>query len=282
MRNSAAAVTAHLEWMRQRGLSPTYILKRRRILTGLAGALPRPILAASSRDLARWRGTLNQAPATVLHHVSHVREFYAWAVSARLIPLSPAAELPMPRVRRGIPRPIAEADLMTAVNAASGRIRPWLVLAGWAGLRAQEIARLRREDILDRSSPPVIVVSAFAAKGGRMRIVPLSAFVLAELGRAGLPARGWVFRRLDGQPGPNAPWVVSQLSGAHLHECGIPASLHQLRHRFGTVTYQKTRDLRLVQELMGHADPATTAIYADYDRAGALDAVNAIPAPPAA
>jgi integrase len=280
MRDSHAAVLAHLEWMRQRGLSPSYICARRRLLTNLAGALPRPILQATARDLGRWRAGLTVCPATITHMVSHAREFYSWAVSAKLITASPAVSLPVPRVPRGKPRPIAEMDLMYALDAAPARIRPWLVLAAWTGLRAQEIARLRGEDILPRATPPVLVVSTYAAKGGKERIVPLPPFVVAELQDAGVPARGWAFPRFDGRPGHNAAWVVSQLAREHLHACGIEASLHQLRHRFATVTYQQTKDLRLVGDLLGHANIGTTAIYADWDRAGALAAVEAIPVPP--
>lgn len=279
MRDSAAAVTAHLEWMTQRGLSPGTICYRRRLLTRLAGELHRPILQADARDLARWRAGLRLGPATVLHYVSHAHSFYAWAVATRLIKVNPADGLPVPKAPRAIPRPIGEDDLMLAVQAAPDRIRPWLVLAGWCGLRAREIAFLRGEDVLSRAVPPVLVVSADAAKGHRERTVPLSVFVLSELSAARLPPRGWAFARLDGRPGPNQPWVVSQLCGAHLHQLGIPATLHQLRHRFGSRLYGETHDLRLVQELLGHASPVTTAGYAAYDRPGAAGAVEALPVP---
>jgi integrase/recombinase XerC len=108
----------------------------------------------------------------------------------------------------------------------------------------------------------------------------MAAFVAGELRMAGMPHTGYVFRRHDGRRGPLEPWTVSHLANRHLRQCGIDATLHQLRHRFGTVLYQQTHDLRLVQELMGHADPATTAGYAAYDRSGAADAVEALPAPP--
>lgn len=75
------------------------------------------------------------------------------------------------------------------------------------------------------------------------------------------------------------PSRVSQLSNAHLHGCGIRETLHQLRHRFGTLTYQATRDLRLVQELMGHADPASTAGYAAHCPSAGVAAVEALPVP---
>ncbi len=60
----------------------------------------------------------------------------------------------------------------------------------------------------------------------------------------------------------------------------IAATLHQLRHRFATAAYQAAGgDLRLVQELLGHRSPVTTAGYAAYDQAAAAAAVEAIPAP---
>lgn len=68
-----------------------------------------------------------------------------------------------------------------------------------------------------------------------------------------------MFRRHDGNTGPNAPWVVSQLVNEHLHSLGIVATLHQGRHRFGTMGWRVTKDLRALQQLMGHANPATTA-----------------------
>ena len=95
----------------------------------------------------------------------------------------------------------------------------------------------------------------------------------------GLPKTGWVFRRHDDSPGPNRPWTISHLSNIFLHEQGISATLHQLRHRFGTATYQARRDLRMVQELLGHASPATTAPYAAYDASDAVEVVEGLSTP---
>ena len=168
---------------------------------------------------------------------------------------------------------------MAALAHAGERVRPWLVLAGWAGLRAREIAYLRRECILDTHAPPQLLVDARAGKGRAERLVPASAFVLAELRAAGLPASGYVFRRRDGRPGPIAPHLVSHLAGECLREAGTSATLHQLRHRFLTLAYQQTRDLRLVQELAGHATPQTTAGYTAFDRGEAASAVESLPVP---
>lgn len=272
------AVRRHLQHLRLQGLSEDTITARRRALIRLRTHLRSDLTEATADQLMAWREGLTVAPKTIGTYISHVSRFYDWAVGDGLLPANPARGLPVPRPPRRLPRPIAEQDLMAAVAGAPERIRPWLVLAGWAGLRAKEIALLRRENVLDHTPQPMIIVAADATKGITERIVPLSAFVLAELA-AVLPGRGWVFRRADGRPGPNAPWTVSHLANEYLHEMGISATLHQLRHRFGSSTYQATKDLRLVQELMGHLRPETTAGYAAYDQASAAAAVEALPVP---
>jgi integrase/recombinase XerC len=271
-------VSAHLRHLELRGHKPDTVDCRRRALARLARALPVPLLDADAVHLMAWRAGLSVGPATVAGYVSHAREFYRWAVAEALIGASPAEGVPVPRLGRRLPRPIGEKELMAAVTAAPPRIRPWLVLAGWAGLRAKEIALLRRECVREASRAPVLLVAADATKGRSERIVPMSRFVLSEL-RPHLPRAGWVFRRYDGQPGPNRPWTVSQLSGAFLHDLGITATLHQLRHRFATATYQDSRDLRQVQELLGHAHPGTTALYTAWDTAGAARVVERLPVP---
>ena len=242
-------------------------------------ALPVPLLDATPAMLEHWRAGLRTGDEATVHYVSHARSFYAWALKRHLIETNPAAALPVPRLGRRVPRPIAEDALMTALAAAPRRVRCWLVLAAWCGLRAREIALLRLENILETAAPPVLIIAAGATKGHSERVIPLSAFVLAELAAARLPASGFVFRRADGRPGPNEAWRVSQLANRHLHECGVTDTLHSLRHRFGTMAYRASRDLRAVQELLGHQNPSTTAGYAAWDRAAAAAAVEAIPAP---
>jgi integrase/recombinase XerC len=272
-------VERHLHWMALKGRSVTTITARRLALGRLAAALPVPLLEALPEHLYDWRSGLGLADRTVAQYCSHARQFYAWAADNDLIAGNPASALPVPRPPRALPRPIAEDDLMAALAAAPLRIRPWLVLAAWCGLRAKEIAFLRRDAIMDTARPPVLIVASDATKGRRERVIPLSVFVLAELRAANLPNSGWAFRRHDGARGPNAPWLVSHLASEFLHSCGIPATLHQLRHRFGTMAYRAQRDLLAVQDLMGHQDPVSTAGYAAFDRPEARAAVEAIPAP---
>jgi integrase/recombinase XerC len=274
----AQAVTGHLAWLRQRGRTENTIYQRRRALIRLAGSLPVPLLDATPAQLADWRAGMALSDQGIICLVSHARQFYAWTVDYGLAETNPAARLPVPQLGRRLPRPIGEDPLMSALACAPPRIRPWLVLAGWAGLRAKEISMLRRENVLNTARPPVLIIGKDATKGRRERVIPMSPFVRAELAPL-LPGSGWVFPRLDGRPGPNAPGLVSRRCNDHLHDCGITETLHQLRHRFGTGTYHVVRDLRVVQELLGHSSPVSTAGYAAFDNADAMAAVEGLPVP---
>jgi len=272
-------IALHLRHLELLGRAPETIACRRRALTRMQQLLGVPLLEASGEDLAVWRATLNVGPGTVAGYVSHARSFYEWARLTCRYDGNPAAGLPVPKQGRTLPRPITEADLLAAVTGAPPRIRPWLVLAAYAGLRAKEIALLRRECVRETARPPALLIALSATKGHRERVVPLSRFCLGELLDHGLPRSGYVFRRADGLPGPNTPSRVSQVANNWLRGAGIDATLHQLRHRFGTQVYAVDHDLRLTQELLGHARPSTTAGYAAWDQASAAATVEALPAP---
>ena len=273
------AVSLHLHHLELLGRAPETIAARRRALRRMAAALGISLLEASHADLAAWRASLAVGPGTVAACVSHAIQFYAWTAASGLTDGNPALGLPAPKLGRRLPRPIGEADLFAAVGGAPPRIRPWLILAGWAGLRAKEIALLRRENVYEDARPPALLIAHNATKGHRERTVPLCAFAREALLEHGLPARGWVFRRADGQPGPNAPWRVSQAANRYLHDHGFPETLHQLRHRFGTQAYAVDHDLRLVQELLGHRRPETTAGYAAWNQNAAAGVIEKLPAP---
>ncbi len=249
----------HLNHLRLKGRTPASVYARKRALARLTAALAVPLLSAGSGDLADWRASLTVGDDAVVAYVSHIRSFYDWCVAEGLRAENPAAGLPVPRLGRRVPRPIAEDDLMDALAAAPRRIRLMIVLAAWAGLRAKELALLRRENVMDTVTPPVLLIAGNATKGRNERIVPLSSFVLEEIRLARIPSSGYVFRRMDGRPGP---------------------TLHSLRHRYGTQFYRASgRDLRLTQEALGHARPETTAGYTLTDNPEAAAAAEGLPVP---
>lgn len=274
---------AHLRHLELAGMRPDTIYMRARSLARLQAWLGEtPVSQASKEQLYEWRASLaGLSVATVCAYVKNCRGYFGWLVDQELRPDNPAAKIPMPPSPEYQPRPIGEEDLMRALDGAPDRIRLWLVLGGWAGLRAIEIALLRRNCIRERAEPPVLIVAADATKGGRhRRIVDLCPFAAAELQAARLPAAGWAFPRLDGKPGPVAPHLVSHLCCTYLHEIGIPDTFHSLRHRFGTEAYRASQDLVAVQELMGHATPLTTRAYVKLASARGAEVVSGLPVPP--
>jgi len=271
-------ITRHLAWLALRGLAPSHIYTRKRHLIRLAAALPVPLLKATPAMLLDWRAAMTMTPAAVCGHVSHARCFYEWAVKEHLITENPATELPVPRLPRRLPRPMLDADLFDAVGHAPARIRLWLVLTAWTGLRVCEIAWLRAENIRLRDAVPHILVAYDATKGGREHAVPLCPFAVSELAAARLPVTGWAFPRADGKSGPNAPHRVSKLINDYLHGLGLSATAHMGRHRYATELLPWT-NLRVVQETLGHASPATTALYTLVRPADGAPAVAHLPVP---
>lgn len=268
-------VAAHVRWMRLRGMSSKTVELRLTVLGLLMRHAGRPLLDLDQADLDAWQSTLGVlALESRRAYVVQARGFYAWAADTGLVAENPAAVLVTPRVPKGVPRPMPEQDLERALAEAPPMIRIWLELAAYAGLRAAEIAVLERADVLDTALIPSLVVHG---KGGKTRVVPLAPEPLASLEDLPMPARGRLFRRPDGRP--VTAKYVSEATGRFLRRRGFTHSLHKLRHRFATAAYRVSKDLRLVQELLGHESPATTAIYTLVDPAAAAPVVAKIDRP---
>jgi site-specific recombinase XerD len=252
----------HLNEMRRRNRRPGTIYQRRRALVRLAEYLkPRSILEATPEDLVAWVFDVrNLAPESQATEVTQFREFFRWAVEVELIEVDPSARLRRPSVPGRLPRPMATADMEVAIRDAPIRIKPWLLLAAYSGLRCSEIAGLRADDLWWRHTPPLVLIRQ--SKGGSMSSVPMSAWLAAQLRLCDLPTDGWLFRRGDGLPGPVKGWTVSQLGNRYLHRIGITATMHSLRHWFGTETLRASGgNVRVAQEALRHKSIMSTQLY---------------------
>lgn len=265
------AIDDHLEWCRIRNLRPATIQQRGYALARLERAVGRPVIAATADELGHWFNELGISPESRATELSHARGFYRWAVLHEYRHDDPTARLARPRITRRLPRPLDRADVDHALDAAGDQTAAMLALMAFAGLRACEVAALRREDVLDHRAPPVLIVHD--GKGGRQRIVPLHPIVVRAIDRLHV-ARGPLFRGTRGAQ--LQAHRVSQIMGAHFRACGIDATGHQARHHFGTAVYAATLDLRTTQELLGHASPVTTAGYSAWSPSSGADAVLAL------
>ena len=264
-------------WEHKRNLVPKTMQGRRMRLQSLSKHFGRSLLEASADDIDAWLRSRNQpaglAPQTFEGYLRSVRAFYQWALRERMVEKDPTGDVVRPRLPRPLPRPMNPDDLLRAIEAADDRKAAMLALAAYAGLRCHEIAALRIEEV-DFQSKRLLVVKG---KGGRDRVIPLHPEVEKRLRRIE-PRAGYVFHRVwpHASPQPIKAGTVSQILSDHLKGLGIDASAHQGRHLFLTTVYEASQDLRVTQELAGHASPVTTSIYAAWSNARAADAVAAI------
>ncbi len=244
-------VDTWLNWLRSAGRPPSTLYLRKSQLRRLAEAHPDAApWSLTAEDLANWIASHRWDNDTIRSHRSALRSFYAWGVSSGRTAVNPAYGLPSVKAKPGRPKPAPEATWKEAMLAADDRDSLMIRLGAEAGLRCCEIAQVNtshvEQDLLGYSLRVL-------GKGSKTRIVPLSSRLALEL-RA--RPSGWVFPgNINGHL--SSAYVSKRLSWA----LGKGTTGHMLRHRFASVAYTAERDIRAVQELLGHSTPETTARY---------------------
>ncbi len=220
----------------------------RRVARALGGT-PAAVTAA---DLLAWVGGQSWARETRRSVYASLRSLWRHLLAAGFVESDPTTALPKVRPAPAHARPIGERAYRRAVAAATGRVALILRLAGEAGLRREEIAKVHASDLLEDLAGRSLVVHG---KGGKDRVVPLSDDVARLVARECLAGGGWAL------PGGVDGHLSARYVGKLAADALASATLHQLRHRFATVAYGGTRDLLAVQLLLGHTSPATTQRY---------------------
>ena len=224
--------------------------------------------AHTEDTLIRYLASLELSSNTVRSYRTTLRSFYSWAHHTDRMAENPAARLPKVSAPIGKPRPAPAAAIRHGLRDHDARSRLMVMLAAYAGLRCCEIAQVHSDDVMEDLVGWSLIVHG---KGNKERTVPLRDDIAHLLRQA--PA-GYVFPgRIDGHLSPAR---VSELISAALP---VDVTAHQLRHWFASRTYQATgKDIRAVQELLGHASVATTQIYTAVDTTELRRAVEAIAA----
>jgi integrase/recombinase XerD len=216
------------------------------------------------------------APASVARAVVAVRSFHRFCAREGLVDSDPSEDVGAPRVPQGIPKALDEADVEQLLTAVTGneplaqRDRALLELLYGTGIRISEAVGLDLSE-LDLEDGMVRVVG----KGNKERVVPLGSeaqrALIAYLGdgrlalrrsRASRPrdADAVILNARGGRISRQACWQIVRRAGERV-ALGERLSPHVLRHSCATHMLDHGADLRVVQELLGHASISTTQVY---------------------
>jgi integrase/recombinase XerC len=216
---------------------------------------------------AEHRGGL--APKSLQRLLSSCRSLFRQLNREGQLASDPLLGVRGPKVRRKLPQVLDVDEATALVETDSGgplavRDRAMLELFYSSGLRLSELVGLRWLDLsLDDGEVRVL------GKGSKTRIVPVGRHAIAALralgAEEGMQADSPVFRGRGGAP-INPRTIQLRMNKLALQQ-GIPKHIHPhlLRHTFASHMLESSGDLRAVQELLGHADIATTQIYTHLD-----------------
>ncbi len=254
--------------------------------SGHLGKAPglRDLDALRPADFRAWlaaRATGGASRGTRARGLSVVRGFYRWLAKAGLADNPAVTALKTPRAPRPVPKALGAEEALDLLDMAPepGRA-PWtgkrdaavLMLLYGCGLRLGEALSLRRREAPVTGQEALTITG----KGGKDRMVPLLPAV-AEAVRdyiASCPfelvPEGPLFLGVRGKA-LGARQVQARVAELRVL-LGLPetATPHALRHSFATHLLAGGGDLRMIQELLGHASLSTTQRYTDVDAAGLL------------
>ncbi len=224
--------------------------------------------------LARRRGE-GIGNAAAARELSAVRGFLDWANGVGAAP-----RLKGPRVKKGLPRPIAPDEVVAlAEEVAEDAAQPWIAARDWAVLLLLYGAGLRIGEAVALTGAilplgPTLVVTG---KRDKTRIVPLLPQVAkaiedyAALNPWPSPRDAPLFRGAKG--GPLSPAIIRRSVRGARGRLGLSerTTPHALRHSFATHLLGRGADLRALQELLGHTSLSSTQVYTAVDAAHLLD-----------
>ena len=262
----------------ERGRAPNSITAYRRDLASYERYLAGRRIALGDVTPAQVDGYLAWlAASSRARALAAIRGLHAFCLDERGAGRDPTGDVEGPRVPEGVPKALTEAEVARLLGAVAGddpralRDRAILELLYATGIRISELAGL---SIADLDSPGGVV--RVLGKGSKERIVPVGRYALsavaAWLGPAGRPrlAEGRAGGRGDAQAmfistrgrrmSRQAVWTVVNTAArrAGLADRVTP---HVLRHSFATHLLDHGADIRVVQELLGHASITTTQVY---------------------
>lgn len=263
----------------ERGLSKNTLLAYRndlsKYLDFLSSLGSDELLATASQlqEFLNAQNSLGLAPSSRARTQAAVRGFHKFLMLEGLRLDNPAVKLESPKLPSRLPKALSVDQVLQLLSAAGPsfdedvldpiglRDRALLELLYSTGARVSELAALDLDEVSDQGLIRV------RGKGSKERLVPVGSFAARALEaymtrvRPGLVKKSTPALFLNQQGGRlsrQSIWQIIQRAG---ESCGIDVSPHTLRHCFATHLIEGGADVRVVQELLGHASVTTTQIY---------------------
>ena len=251
-----------------------------RRLVGYAAAKgahhPEDVTSVQLREFVYALKDLGLAPATIRRQISAVRTYYRFLVGEGRAARDPSERLERPSQWRRLPTVLSVPEVERLLSAPNTdeplaiRDRAVLEFAYATGARVSELVGLTLQDLRYEDG-----VARISGKGSKQRVVPVGRRALGAValyvreirprfdrGKGG----GIVFLNARGTPLSRVgAWSIIKRA-ARLAGLTKPVTPHTLRHTFATHLLEGGADLRAVQEMLGHADLATTQLYTHVDR----------------
>lgn len=264
----------------ERGLSNNTISAYGRDLRQFAAEFPSKSPPAVTRSeildhLMKLKDAQMNA-SSIARKLVAIKVFYRFLLAQGLLQADPAGIIDSPRLWKGLPAVLDMEEVERLLKAADGRKgkemrdRAILELLYATGLRVSEVSGLKMSDLNQEAG-----FLRCIGKGGRERVVPVGRQALKWVEKYVTQAREkWkpkpetkqIFLNRFGKP--ISRQTIWMLIKHYAGEAGIKKEItpHTLRHSFATHMLQGGADLRVVQELLGHATIATTQIYTHVDQ----------------
>jgi integrase/recombinase XerD len=237
---------------------------------------PEAVTAVQLREFVYALKDLGLSPATIHRQISAIRTYFRFLVGEGHVARNPAERLESPKRWRTLPVVLTLQEVGRLLDSPTPdaplgiRDRALLEFAYATGARVSEIVGVSLQDVLYEEG-----IARLFGKGAKQRLVPVGRRALGAVAlyarevRASLDrgkTRGKLFLNARGTPLSRVgAWGVIRQAARRV---GIAkrVSPHTLRHTFATHLLEGGADLRAVQEMLGHADLATTQLYTHVDR----------------
>lgn len=264
-RTYKALLDRFLDWAKARGIGEWAAVQLPELTDFLQHERDRKLATAPEESKAKL------STSSLYLQIAALRALFKWAETEKKLPANPAENLSHPRRWKRLPKGLSEAEVKQVLQPLATNEpadlcdQAVLELAYASGLRVAELRGLRLEQLhLEAGFVTVI------GKGNKERVVPVGEYAVAALRRYLTVARPQLVRAkspaavfLTRRGTAFAPMTMWQRIQQRVRRSGLERHVtpHMLRHSFATHLLEHGADLRVIQELLGHASISTTEIY---------------------